>query len=100
MIIPAEKKTTISEVKVDEDVRKNNFYFRILLETGCIWKKFILELVVIPTLFLRLILLLLQLLLLSKSNMEIGKTSISMKSKAHSKNGMLSGAKTMKFLSV
>ena len=54
MIIPAEKKTsTISEVKVD-DVRKNNFYFRILLETGCIWKKFILELVVIPTLFLRL----------------------------------------------
>jgi len=55
VIIPAEKKTsTISEVKVDEDVRKNNFYFRILLETGCIWKKFILELVVIPTLFLRL----------------------------------------------
>ena len=32
--------------------------------------------------------------------MEIGKTSISMKSKALSKNGMLLGAKTMKFLSV
>lgn len=87
-------------MKIIDNVRKNNFYFRILLETGCIWKKFILELVVIPTLFLRLILLLLQLLLLSKSNMEIGKTSISMKSKALSKNGMLLGAKTMKFLSV